>query len=141
MLAHGDGAGAGTAGAVRAGERLVDVVVHHVDAEIAGPGDAENGVHVGAVEIDQAARRVHQLGDGRDLLVEQAERVRIGNHEHGRAVVELGLEVVEIDQAAGSLLLMATASNPAMAALAGLVPWALSGMSTRVRASRLRSRK
>ena len=78
--------------------------MHHVDAEIARPGDAEDGVHVGAVEVDQGARGVHQLGDGRDLLVEQAERVRVGDHEHGGALVELGLEVVEIDQAAGVAL-------------------------------------
>ena len=54
----------------------------------------------------------------------------IGDHEHGRAVVELGLQVVHVDAAPG-VLLMVTASKPAMAALAGLVPWALSGMSTR----------
>ena len=43
------------AGAVRSGERLVDVVVHHVDAEIARPGDAEDGVHVRPVQVDQRA--------------------------------------------------------------------------------------
>ena len=57
MLANGNRAAAGAAAAVRAGEGLVDVVMHHVDAEVAGPGDAEDGVHVGAVEIDQAAVR------------------------------------------------------------------------------------
>ena len=46
---------------MRAGEGLVDVVVHHVDAEIARPGDAENGVHVGPVEIDQGPAFVQQL--------------------------------------------------------------------------------
>ena len=56
MAADGDRAGAGAAGAVRAGEGLVDVVVHHVDAEVARPGDAEDGVHVGAVEVDERRR-------------------------------------------------------------------------------------
>ena len=36
-VADGDRAGAGAARAVRAGEGLVDVVVHHVRAEVAGP--------------------------------------------------------------------------------------------------------
>ena len=47
------------------------IVVHHVGAEIAGPRDAEDGVHVGAVQIDQAALLVDQVGDLRDLRVEQ----------------------------------------------------------------------
>ena len=63
LLGHGDRARAGAAAAVRAAERLVRVEVHHVGAEIAGPGDAEDGVHVRAVEIDQAAGVVDQLGD------------------------------------------------------------------------------
>ena len=103
-LADGDRAGAGAAAAVRAGERLVGVVVHQVDAHVARPGDAEDGVHVGAVEVEQAAAVVQQLGDRADLRVEQAERVRVGHHEDGRLVAQLGLEVVEVDQAAAVAL-------------------------------------
>src|SRR5262249_20655402 len=99
-----DGAGSGTAGAVRAGEGLVDVVVHHVGAEVARTGDAQDRVHVGAVEIDQSAAAVDQLRDRRDLPLEQAERVGVGNHEGRGALVELGAQVVEIDQAAGVAL-------------------------------------
>ena len=57
VSAHGDRAGAGAAAAVRAAEGLVRVEVHHVGAEIAGPRDAEDGVHVRAVEVDQPAAR------------------------------------------------------------------------------------
>ena len=63
LLGHGDRARAGAAAAVRAAEGLVRVEVHHVGAEIAGPGDAQDGVHVGAVEIDQPAGVVDHLGD------------------------------------------------------------------------------
>ena len=83
-LGHGDRARAGSAAAVRAAEGLVRVEVHQVGAEIAGPGDAQDGVHVGPVEIDQPAGVVDHPGDLLDPRLEQPERVRIGNHEHGR---------------------------------------------------------
>ena len=38
----------------------------------AGLHDAHQGVEVGAVEVDQAAARVHRLGDLRDVALEQA---------------------------------------------------------------------
>ena len=40
-----------------------------------------------------------QLGDLGDLPVEHAQRVGIGDHEHGRLVVELGGQVVQVDEA------------------------------------------
>ena len=75
------------------------VVVHQVDAHVARPDDAEDRVHVGAVEVEQGPAVVEQLGDLADLRVEQADGVRVGDHEHGRLVAELGLEVVEVDDA------------------------------------------
>ena len=48
---------------MRAAEGLVRVEVHQVGAEIAGPGDAQDGVHVGPVEIDQPAGVVDHPGD------------------------------------------------------------------------------
>ena len=98
--AHRDGTSAGAPCPVRPGEGLVHVVVHHVDAEIARPGDAQNGVHVGAIEVDERAPAVQHLGHGGDLVVEQAEGVRVGDHEHRRPLVELGFEIDEIDQPA-----------------------------------------
>ena len=118
---------------MRAAEGLVRVVVHHVGAEIARPRDAEDRVHVRAVEIDQPAALVNQLRDLRHLPVEQAQRAGIGDHEHGDLVVELGRQILQIDHAVAALLLTVTKSKPAIRALAGLVPWALSGASTFVR--------
>ena len=54
MRFHRHRAGARTAAAVRRREGLVQVEVHHVDAEIARPGDADERVHVGAVHVDHA---------------------------------------------------------------------------------------
>ena len=99
MIAHSDRAGTRAAAAVRAGEGLVRVVVHEVDPHVAGPDDAQDGVHVGAVEIEQGTAVVDQPGDLANLGVEEAGRIGVGDHEHGRLIAELGFEVVEIDQA------------------------------------------
>ena len=69
-----DRPGAGTAAAVRAGERLVRVVVHQVDAHVARPDGAEDGVHVGAVEVKQGPPVVQEGRDLADLWVEHARR-------------------------------------------------------------------
>ena len=46
--------------AVRRRERLVQVEVHHVDAEVARPHLAHQRVHVRAVHVEQAALGVHE---------------------------------------------------------------------------------
>ena len=134
MLADGDRPGARAAAAVRAGEGLVRVVMHQVHPHVAGPDDAQDRVHVGAVEVEQGPPVVEQPGDLADLRVEEADRVRVGDHEHGRLVAQLGLEILESTMPQ-LLLLIVTASKPARWAEAGLVPWALSGTSTCVRVS------
>ena len=69
------------------------VVVHQVDAHVARPDLAEDGVHVGAVEVEQGPSIVEQtLGDVADLRVEQADRVGVGHHEDGGLVVEVALK-------------------------------------------------
>jgi hypothetical protein len=93
-----------SAAAVRAAEGFVRVVVHHVRAEIAGPRDAQDGVHVRAVEIDEAAPLVNAPRDFAHLPVEQAQRAGIGDHEHGDRVVQLGRQVLQIDEARGIAL-------------------------------------
>ena len=54
--------GARAAAAMRGREGLVEVDVHRVDAEVAGPDPADDGVEIGAVAIDQAARLVDRAG-------------------------------------------------------------------------------
>ena len=83
------GTGAGTAAAVRRGKSLVQIQVHDVDAEIAGPGDAGQRVHVGAVHVEQGALAWRSSAISANLLLEDAERGRIGEHERGDVVVHL----------------------------------------------------
>ena len=80
---HRDRACAGAAAAVRRRKSFVKIQVHHVDAEIAGAGDARQRVHVGAVHVEQRALGVQDFGDFGDALLENAERRRIGDHQRG----------------------------------------------------------
>ena len=59
VRAHRDRADAGAAAAVRDAERLVQVQVRHVGAELARLGEADQRVEVGAVDVDLAAGLVH----------------------------------------------------------------------------------
>ena len=88
MLDDADDTRAGSAAAVRRGERLVQVDVHDVDARFAGAHLAEQGVQVGAVHVDEAARFVHDIRDLAELLLEQAERGRVGDHDGGDVVLD-----------------------------------------------------
>ncbi len=56
-----------TAAAVRDAERLVQVEVRDVGAEVARPADPDQRVEVGAVQIDLAAGLVHQLQTSRTV--------------------------------------------------------------------------
>ncbi len=65
----------------------MQVHVHHVDAHVAGPHDAEQRVQVRAVAVDEPALRVHDLADLGDVLLEQPERVRVRDHQRGHLLV------------------------------------------------------
>ena len=74
VAADSDRADARTAAAVRDAERLVQVEVADVGAEATRPGDADEGVEVGAVDVHLAAGRVHGVADLTDRLLEHAVR-------------------------------------------------------------------
>ena len=91
--------GAGTAAAVRRGERLVQIDVDRVEAHVARLDLAENGIEVGAVVIQQPAGVVHDFLDVEDVLLEHAQRRRIGEHQPRGLRADRGLERGEIDVA------------------------------------------
>ena len=72
------------AAAVRNRERLVRVEMHEVETHVARTRVAHHRVGVGAVVVHQAAGRVHRGRDLGDVILEEAERVRIGHHADGR---------------------------------------------------------
>ena len=102
MRLHRHGTGAGTAAAMRRGEGLVQVDVAGVKAHVAGAGNAEQRVQIGAVHVDEAADVVHELRDFGDARFEQADRVGIGDHQRGDVGVEHLLQAFHINEAVGS---------------------------------------
>jgi hypothetical protein len=75
--------------------------VHDVEAHVTGPDDAENGVEVGAVVVHQPADVVHGGGDLGDVLLEQAQRVGVRQHDAGHLLVQQRAQGGHVDQAAG----------------------------------------
>ncbi len=97
-----DRADARATAAVRDAERLVQVQVADVAAEVAEPRETEKGVQVRAVDVDLSAGVMHRLGDGGDLVLVHAVGRRVGHHECGERIrirVDLHSEVVEVDVA------------------------------------------
>ena len=95
---------AGTAAAVRDAERLVQVQVADVAAELSGSGQPDQRVEVGAVDVDLAAGVVHGRADLGDVLLVHAVRRRVGDHQRRQPVgvlADLGAQVVEVDVAVG----------------------------------------
>jgi len=86
----------------------VQVQVHHVYAKIAGPHLAHQRVHVGTVHVKQTALGVHDLRDLVDLLLEDAQRVGIGQHEGGDVVIHLCFEGCHLHHAASIRLQIST---------------------------------
>ena len=99
MLLHGDRTAARTAAAMRSRERLVQIDVHHVDAEIAGPRDAHQRVHVRAIHVNHGAFVVQNLGGLHDVLFEHAQRIRIGHHQRRDVFIHMAAQLFEIDHA------------------------------------------
>ena len=71
------------AAAVRNAERFMQVEVRNVGADKARRGDPDLGVHVGAVEINLAAKLMHYLAHFANGLFIHAVGRRIGDHDAG----------------------------------------------------------
>ena len=58
----------------------MQVDMQDIKSQIAGTGDAQQGVQVGAVAVNQPAGLMYGFDDFQHMLVEQAQRVGIGEH-------------------------------------------------------------
>ena len=95
-----DRAHAGSAAAVRNAERLVQVEVADVGANVAWAREADLRVHVRAVHVDLSAVAVDDRARLLDAFFEDAVRRRVGDHERTEVLrVFLGLlrEIREVD--------------------------------------------
>ena len=69
MCPYRDRPDTGPATAVRNAERLVQIEVADVTTEAARPGQADQGVEVGAVDVDLTADVVHGRADVGDVVL------------------------------------------------------------------------
>src|SRR5688500_560936 len=100
MRGHTDGTDTGSAAAVWDGEGLMQVKVHHVKAQITGPDDTKQGVEIRAITVHQTTTTMNQLDHLFDVLIEETERVRVGEHHADDGIVAGGFERFEINVAA-----------------------------------------
>ena len=103
-LAYSDRTTTRTATAVRCGECLMEIDVHHVEAHIARTAYSEHRVEVSTIIIHQTAAVMHELSDFRDICFEETQCVRVCHHHRSNGVVEQSLEVFHIDDAISSTL-------------------------------------
>ena len=75
----------------------MQVDVDDVEAHVAGPRDPADGVEVRAVVVHERAGAVEDPLDLLDVLVEQAERGRVREHERRGVLVDLAAQVVDVD--------------------------------------------
>ncbi len=104
MRADRDRPHPGTTAPVRNAERLVQIEMRYVGAELAGRGESHQGIEVRAIHIDLPAMRVHDLANFADAGLEDAVRRRIRNHDRGQIVamrLGLGAKIGEIHIALG----------------------------------------
>ena len=80
----------------------MQVDVHGVDAEVAGAHLADDGVEVGAVGVEVGTRRVHGLGDGHHVALEQPAGVGVGEHDGGDLGRQPLPHLLRIDRAVGA---------------------------------------
>ena len=66
---------------MRYGEGLMQVEMHDVEAQVARLHNAEDGVEVGTVTVDQPASIVHPLYHFLKVFIEEAEGIRVGQHQ------------------------------------------------------------
>ena len=102
VRAHPDRPDAWTSASVRDAERLVQVQMRDVGAELARASEPDHRIEVGAIEVHLPTGLVDERAHFGDLILEHPVGGRVGDHqraEAGAIRVDLGAQVVEIDVA------------------------------------------
>ena len=131
MGLHADRAHARATATMGNAEGLVQVHVAHVGAQFGRAHQADLGIEVCTIEINLPAMVMNDLADIDDRLFEHAVGGGIGDHECGQLGCMLlwpWLQDRSHRRCRCASQATATICMPAMAAEAGLVPWAETGM-------------
>ncbi|MNH04525.1 hypothetical protein D3C79_638220 [compost metagenome] len=97
-----DGAHARPTATMRDAERLVQVHVRYIGADVRRPRQPDLGIEVGAVHVHLAAVLMHHVADLADALFVHAVGRRVGDHQARQPIpgsLGLGLQVSEVDVA------------------------------------------
>ena len=79
----------------------MQVDVHGIDAQVAGPDAANDGVEICAVAINITARCMHGVRNRPHVAFKQAARVGVGNHHASDVRAKAGFQRFEINTAFG----------------------------------------
>jgi len=85
----------------------VQIRVNDVDAHVAGAGDANERVEIRAVAVQIRALAVKDVRHRANLALENAERVRNGDHQRGDILVDCLLQDVQIHRSSAVRLQLA----------------------------------
>ncbi len=135
MRLRGDRAHAGTAAAVRDRERLVQVEVGDVTAQVAEAREAEQGVEVGAVDVHLSAGVVHGLRDLEHVVLVHPVGRGVRDHQADSSAACCAIFARRSPRSTLPASSHATTTTfmPARIADAAFVPWADDGMRQTVR--------
>ena len=62
--------------------------MHHIESHVARTANAEHGIEVGSVVVEQSTAAVYHFGYLGNAFFEKTERIGIGHH-HGRNLLSL----------------------------------------------------
>ena len=83
---HTNGTTAWSASAMRGGERLMQVDVHHIEAHVAWATGSQHRVEVGTIVVHQATTAMDERCDLWDSRLEETEGVGVGHHHGGDGI-------------------------------------------------------
>ncbi len=86
-----DWSGTWSTAAVRAGECLVQVEVYGIEAHVPRSYFCHDRIQVGAIIVEFAACFVYDVADFKDVLLEESECVRVGQHNGCRVIPDQGI--------------------------------------------------
>ena len=81
---------------------LVQIQMNYIDSHVSRTGDADQRVHIGSVHVDEPAGSMDGVAYFANVAFENADRVRIGQHEaRDTAFVAKFSEVLHVGQSFG----------------------------------------
>jgi len=72
----------------------MQIKMHDVESEFGRFNDPQQGIHVGAVTVNQSAGLMNDTDHFDNIFIKQSEGIGIGNHDSGQLLVAFGCEII-----------------------------------------------